>query len=50
MTNDSIDFNDVWWSDGQDNFVLANDVQVPLYGLMEPVWGFCSLWNSFSWQ
>jgi hypothetical protein len=37
MTNDSIDFNGVWWSGGQDNFVLANDVQVPLYGLMEPI-------------
>jgi hypothetical protein len=37
ILDDSIDFSGVWWSGGQDNFVLDNDVQVPLYGLMEPI-------------
>ena len=31
-----IDNSDIWWSEGQDVFITASDVQVPLYGLMEP--------------
>ncbi|KAE9379652.1 hypothetical protein N431DRAFT_434576 [Stipitochalara longipes BDJ] len=35
--DNSIDGSDIWWSGGQDLFFTAGgDVQVPLYGLMEP--------------
>ncbi|KAK4987993.1 hypothetical protein LTR50_004212 [Elasticomyces elasticus] len=31
-----IDNSDIWWSDGQDVIITTGDIQVPLYGLMEP--------------
>ncbi|CZR68321.1 uncharacterized protein PAC_18220 [Phialocephala subalpina] len=34
--DNSMDSGDIWWSGGQDFFFTAGDVQVPLYGLMEP--------------
>lgn len=33
---DNLDGGDIWWTGGQDVFFDAGDVQVPLYGLMEP--------------
>jgi hypothetical protein len=34
--DNSIDGSDIWWNGGQDVFNTADDLQVPLYGLMEP--------------
>jgi hypothetical protein len=34
--DNSMDSGDIWWGGGQDVFFTAGDVQVPLYGLMEP--------------
>jgi hypothetical protein len=34
--DNSMDSSEIWWSGGQDVFMTAGDVQVPLYGLMEP--------------
>jgi hypothetical protein len=36
QSDNSMDSGDIWWSGGQDVFFNAGDVQVPLYGLMEP--------------
>jgi hypothetical protein len=36
LADEVIDFDGAWWSGVQDNFVSGDDMQGPLYGLMEP--------------
>ena len=35
-SDNSIDENGIWWNAGQDIFATSGDIQVPLYGLVEP--------------